>query len=357
VDEKTNRGISPLKNYKEFVEQQPKGLGLAYELSPITGEAKSLADIPEYYEKTKEDLETGDYLDASGNAALYLLSALGTLPAIGIAPRALKSLAKNFSKKTTEGIGDAPISKEIQINETDAEKLIDEFGESKQPVTNLLKEPKKRKKAYKLFRQKKGKLYPLFVGKEEEIPVGQWVKAGVGEQTKTGKVKSSLGELAFRPGFHSGELPRAPHIGGKIDTETGQRTKKITKPNIREDNQVWAEVEVADDVDWQKIANERAAKKKDGTINVKTAHITDQLPSKGNYKYKTNPNMEDSWIISGEIKVNKILSDNEVKKINSKAGVEDLPRAKDIVKNIIKNKKGGSIIASNPYGNYDPRDI
>ena len=52
--EETNKGITPLKDYKEFVEKQPSGLGLAYELSPITGEAKSLADIPEYYEKTKE---------------------------------------------------------------------------------------------------------------------------------------------------------------------------------------------------------------------------------------------------------------------------------------------------------------
>ena len=107
--EETNKGITPLKDYKEFVEKQPSGLGLAYELSPITGEAKSLADIPEYYEKTKEDLESGDYLDASGNAALYLLSALGAIPAVGLAPRALKSLAKNFSKKPIQGIGDSPL--------------------------------------------------------------------------------------------------------------------------------------------------------------------------------------------------------------------------------------------------------
>ncbi len=29
-------------------------------------------------------------------------------------------------------------------------------------------------------------------------------------------------------------------------------------PNIREENQVWAEVEMLDEVDWQSVANKRA---------------------------------------------------------------------------------------------------
>ena len=327
--------VLPIKREKETGDISPSAPNI---VRGLVGELAKAIDMPGRAVR-------GERI-SPGEAALFSLAFTGS-----------SALVPKPSGAITMGIGKSPISKKVETQEMDTEKLIDEFGESKQPVTNLLKKPKKTKKAYKLFRQKEGKLYPLFVGKEEEIPIGKWVKAGIGEQTKAGKVKSSLGELAFRPGFHSGELPRAPHIGGKIDPETGQRTKKITKPNIREDNQVWAEVEVADDVDWQKIANERAARKKDGTINVKTAHITDQLPSKGNYKYKTNPNMEDSWIISGEMKVNKILNDNEVKEINSKAGVEDLPRAKDIIKNMTENKEGGSIIASNPYGNYEPRGI
>jgi hypothetical protein len=32
------------------------------------------------------------------------------------------------------------------------------------------------------------------------------------------------------------------------------------------------------------------------------------------------------WIISGEIKINKILTDEEVFKINSETGIYDLPR-------------------------------
>jgi len=40
--------------------------------------------------------------------------------------------------------------------------------------------------------------------------------------------------------------------------------------------------------------------------------------------------MTGSWLISGAIKITKILSDAQVKKINAKFGVSDLPRLKDL---------------------------
>jgi hypothetical protein len=61
-------------------------------------------------------------------------------------------------------------------------------------------------------------------------------------------------------------------------------------------------------------------------MNVKEAHITDELPAGGHYRYKTNANMAGEWMIGGEIKVNKILTDADVKRINDAAGVADLPR-------------------------------
>jgi len=137
--------------------------------------------------------------------------------------------------------------------------------------------------------------------------------------------------LAYRPGFHGGDLPIATHIGGKKG--------KVTKPNYRKDNQVWAEVEFGDDVDWQSVANSRALKNKDGSISVKTAHITDQVPEGGVYRYKTNPNMTGNWLIGGELKINRILPDKEVKSINDRAGVADLPRLKDL-----KLAEGGTVM-------------
>lgn len=178
--------------------------------------------------------------------------------------------------------------------------------------------PKKTVKAYKLFRKKGNKIYPLYVNANDPIPVGKWVEAEVGPLTDKGKVKSKIGPLAFRPGFHSGDMPIATHIGGKL--------KGSKKPDYRPENQVWAEVLVPADIDWQEEANKRAHKTKAGKIIPRTAQISDQVPTGGFYKYKTNTNMTGSWLISGAMKVTKILSDEEVEKINKKYGVADLPR-------------------------------
>ena len=223
------------------------------------------------------------------------------------------------------------------ITQLNQDKVIDEVSEiesASNPKPVKVSKNKKTVKAYKLFKTNdKGELYPLFVKMEDNkpIPKGKWIKAEEGSlNTKTGKVKSSIGDLAYRPGFHAGDLPIATHIGGKVDLETGQRLKGSMPPNIREENQVWAEVEMLDEFDWQSVANERARIKKDGTPDVKTAHITDQVPYGGFYRYKTNPNMTGNWLIGGELKVNKVLSSKEVKKINDKAGVADLPKLSDL---------------------------
>jgi hypothetical protein len=187
--------------------------------------------------------------------------------------------------------------------------------------------PKKTVKAYKLFRvnkRDKGQLFPLFVHADKAVPFNYWVKAAIGEEvdkTKTGnrQVKSKLGPLAFRPGWHSGDLPLATHIGDKIN-------KEDKAPSVRPSNQVWAEIEVSDDFDWQSEATSRAEKTKAGGINLRTAHITDRLPDNGYYKYKTNSNMTGSWLISGEMKVNRILSDEEVVSINNSNNTSDLIR-------------------------------
>lgn len=184
--------------------------------------------------------------------------------------------------------------------------------------------PQKTVKAYKLFRidpKSPDKLFPLFVDSKTPLEVGVWTDAKMGDQVaSTGKVKSKIGPLAFRPGFHAGDLPIAKHIGAKSNSS-------LTKPDIRPDNQVWAEVEMPDDKDWQSIANSRATIKKDGTPSAVTAHITDGLPVGGHYRYKTNPNMEGNWLIGGSMKVVRVLDDIEVQQINSAAGTSDLPRA------------------------------
>lgn len=171
--------------------------------------------------------------------------------------------------------------------------------------------------AYKLFRvskTNKGKLYPLFVNSNIDIPLGVWVQAEEGEQLENGKVKSKLGPLCFRPGWHLSDIPLAIHIGMK--DESGKIA--YMKPNY-----VWCECEYKDDINYQEEAN------KNGIINEKFtpkfAYLK-KIPKNGYYRYKTSQNMLGEWIISGEIKINKVLSDLEVAQILIQNNYPVMPR-------------------------------
>ena len=198
------------------------------------------------------------------------------------------------------------------------------------------KEPKNTVKAYKLFRVHKdhpGKLFPLFVDANTPVEMNKWVDAKEGDM-KNGKVKSKIGDLAYRPGWHAGDLPMATHIGEKSDPS-------VTAPDRRPANHAWAEVEMPNDVDWQAEATKRGTNAQGKVIPVK-AHITDQIPKGGHYRYKTNPNMTGNWLIGGSMKVNKVLSDAEVERINKKAGMADLPRTEPFAKKTFGFAQGGS---------------
>jgi hypothetical protein len=197
--------------------------------------------------------------------------------------------------------------------------------------------PKKTVKAYKLFRvhpKHPGKLFPLFVDANTPVEMGKWIAAKEGEMAN-GKVKSKIGPLAYRPGWHAGDLPVATHIGEKSDPA-------LTAPDVRPENHAWAEVEMPHDVDWQSVANERGVNKQ-GRLIPSRAHITDQLPVGGHYRYKTNPNMTGNWLIGGSMKVNRMLSDKDVAKINKAAGAADLPRQKPFNPKKFGFAKGGTV--------------
>lgn len=172
-------------------------------------------------------------------------------------------------------------------------------------------------KAYKLFRvskKHKGKLFPLFVDSSNDVPLNTWLEAKEGEKNENGKVKSKLGPLAFRPGWHLSDIPLAIHIGVKGDSG------KIEYMNSQ---YVWCECEYDDTVDYQQIANERGTK--NGKIVHKNAFI-DYVPKNGFYRYKTSPKMLGTWIIAGNIKILRVLDDAEVAQILKEKGYEPMPR-------------------------------
>lgn len=164
--------------------------------------------------------------------------------------------------------------------------------------------------AYKQFRiDKSGNLHPLFVFTNETIPVGEWLTAKEGERTDKGKVKSKLGPLAYRPGFHLSEAPYAPHIGVK---EGG-----VIK--YMHDDTVWALCEVHANKNWTIEARRNGIKPSRDKhelykFNAQKACL-DHLPYDGYYWYTTNPNAFGRWMIAERIKVLKVLTDAEVEDI------------------------------------------
>lgn len=186
--------------------------------------------------------------------------------------------------------------------------------------------PKKTGTGYKVFVLKDGELYPPMVANPngEGTPVGVWLDADaapVAGTSKTGRpqvkaggkgTQGGSGQLAYRPGWHLGTIPYALQFGRK--DANGERT---LFPN----NFVWAEVEYADDVDYQDEARQEGV-----NANGKYQHSLAGLkhvPTDGSYKYRTNPDPRtDEWIISGAMRVKKILTRAEVDELVRKAGRE-----------------------------------
>ena len=258
--------------------------------------------------------------------------------------------------------------------------------------------PTKTKKAYKLMRLVDGKLYPLFIGNNEEISVGTWYNAdspnlsqlknlapgthlvdmktgeamswdeyaekyvpkkngkparskpskddvhwandngyrfmhieekaggksegtmlkkygdtrayynwGVNGSSKTESGEGSASLYALRPGWHFGEVPSMHQIG--YDGEEGE--------TVRLDNQVWVEVEMSADVDYNAEAEANWS-----------GDIPTHIPTNGYYRYATNPTQKKTkggntsndatkadWFVAGAFKVNRILSDSEADSI------------------------------------------
>lgn len=164
--------------------------------------------------------------------------------------------------------------------------------------------------AYKLFRIKGGKLYPLYVNADKETPIGEWIEAECGELQDNGKVKAKLGNgLCYRPGWHVTTLPFADHIGKRMPDGT-LRMRKDT---------VWCEVEYDDRVSYQEEANQNGTNKNGVVVPVK-AYLK-RIPKGGFYFYQTNAKAKVPWIITGAIKVNRILSNEEVEDICIKGGI------------------------------------
>lgn len=219
--------------------------------------------------------------------------------------------------------------------------------------------PKKSVKVYKVFTMSDdGKPTALFIGGTEKLPQGVWLDAVAAYNfvakngksyvpstqnpyTKGGKTGASveipseevrqelinrgflpegstakkITALAYRPGWHAGTMPFFPQ-GGKKPA----KGEKTNYENIHRYNQVVFECELAADKDYTAEAEAQPkARTKTGKLNTKNADLQ-YMPEDGFYYYATNPMTHGHpelgmWAISGSLKINKALTQEECDKI------------------------------------------
>jgi len=165
------------------------------------------------------------------------------------------------------------------------------------------------------------------------------------EDAPFGKVTA----VAARPGWHSSQMPVATHIGPQDIKINKKEADTLIKSGItpeaikkrgnqlyvkrRAEDHVYAEVDMADDVDYQSMLT------KEGKTD-----INDRVPVGGSYKYVDGQADSDRWVVGGDMRINRVLSKEETKAIQNELGVKDLPSKKD-VENILGKKfyQGGSV--------------
>lgn len=243
-------------------------------------------------------------------------------------------------------------------------------------ITRTKAAPKNTIKVYKVFTvAPDGSPTALFVSSTTKLPMNVWLdavdtyhfKADNGKEyvpstqnpyTKGGKtgasvtipneqVRSELVErgylskdskaakitaLAYRPGWHAGDLPFFPQGGkqgnprftnsGNVNKAFNPNLQETAYENIHRYNQVVFECEMAADTDYTEIAqNQDKAKTKSGSVNQRNADLQ-YMPTDGYYYYTTNPTISDKgkWAISGSLKINRALTQQECDDILSKNG-------------------------------------
>lgn len=218
------------------------------------------------------------------------------------------------------------IVEKVYVDTANGQVINPETGEDVSFSLRQKPEPKKKGVGYKVFVLKDGKLYPPMVANPDgaATPVGVWLDADaapIAGESKTGRpqvkqggkgTQGGSGKLAYRPGWHLGVVPYAIQFNRK-DAE-GNKT-------LFPKNFVFAEVEYAADVDYQEEARQEGINPS-GKYQHSLAGLK-HLPTDGYYMYRTNPNPEtDPWVITGAMKVNRILTRAEQAELVKNAGRE-----------------------------------
>lgn len=163
-------------------------------------------------------------------------------------------------------------------------------------------------------------------------------KRGYLKRDKNGKLPKTITSLAYRPGWHAGDLPFFPQGGMQIDGSN--------YPNVHRYNQVVFECEMIADNDYTDYHVTE-----DGRVQL---HDMQEMPKDGSYKYSTNPMAQSSdigaWYIGSSIKIVRALTQAECDRILQEKGrpaqewqayqdADELKRVKADARSQYKDKK------------------
>ena len=150
---------------------------------------------------------------------------------------------------------------------------------------------------YKLFEQNEvGDLLPLFIDKNNPVPIGEWIKAE-NHPTKG---------FANRPGWHVGTIPDAPWLKAYDGSNVG-----FYRPRFKRGKRVWCEVEYNTNHDYN-----------DEVSKLLKKCFTDKVPEDGFYLFREVG--KGDWVITSDIKVIKVLTEEERLNILNKIGYDEI---------------------------------
>lgn len=166
---------------------------------------------------------------------------------------------------------------------------------------------------YKLFEMnKEGQLFPLFIGKSEKTPVNEWVHA---EYIPTKG-------FASRGGWHIGaDVPDAPWLKSLNGTDKGYYKSRFSKGK-----RAWCEVEYNATNDY----NEEVA-------NLPKKCFVDKVPNNGFYFFREAG--KGVWVITSDIKITKILTEEERQEIIKEKGYDEVEAFKKYKETLEKRKR------------------
>ena len=164
---------------------------------------------------------------------------------------------------------------------------------------------------YKLFEMdQEGKLFPLFIGKTKETEINKWIHA---------EHIPSKG-FSIRSGWHIGTIPSAPWLMSVDGTYKSQRSKYWKR--------VWCEVEYNTNYNYTDDALKQKKK------------CFQYCPDNGYYLFREVGNR--TWVITSDIKVNKIITESERKQILLIEGFNEAKEFEPYKNAMMKRMKKGA---------------